>query len=167
MPVPSYGAPPLAKFFLIVRAFQLICFIAIIGITANFVAEIVSTGADVAREIVGTLVVTSIAALYCLLTIPFFYANANLGLLVMTTLDFLLLIAFVVVAVVLGKPLSYLNCYVVQNTSASVNAASAYVFTESIGNNVNVGGDLVGWSGTTRANCFESKAIWGMSIALW
>ena len=57
MPVPSYGALPLAKFFLFVRALQLISFIAIVGITANFVSEIVSTGGTVAKEIVGTLTV--------------------------------------------------------------------------------------------------------------
>ena len=59
MPVPSYGAAPIAKSFLITRALQLICFVAIIGITANFVSEIVASGYAAAKEIVGTLSVAS------------------------------------------------------------------------------------------------------------
>ena len=57
MPVPSYGAAPLAKTFLLLRAFQLLSFLIIIGITANFVSEIVNNHYVVAKEIVGTLTV--------------------------------------------------------------------------------------------------------------
>ncbi len=88
-------------------------------------------------------------------------------MLVMCGLDFLLLIAFTVVAVVLGKPLSYLNCFIIGNTSASVDAASAFAFTQSVGSNMNKSGNFVSWTGATKTNCFESKSIWGLSIALW
>jgi len=57
MAVPNYGAAPLSKTFLILRAFQLVCFIGIVGMTANFVAEIVSSGATAPSEIVGTLII--------------------------------------------------------------------------------------------------------------
>lgn len=40
----------------------------------------------------------------------FYWSEANLGLLIMAGVDALLLIAFIVVAVVLGKPISYLDC---------------------------------------------------------
>jgi len=57
MAIPNYGAAPLSKTFLILRAFQLVCFIGIVGMTANFVAEIVSSGATAPSEIVGTLII--------------------------------------------------------------------------------------------------------------
>lgn len=38
-----------------VRGLSLVAMIAIVGMTANFVAEIVSTNVDAPREIVGTL----------------------------------------------------------------------------------------------------------------
>ena len=57
MPIPTYGAAPLAKFFLMVRGLQLLTFVIIIGITANFVSEIVASGYPVCREVVGTLTV--------------------------------------------------------------------------------------------------------------
>lgn len=60
MAVPSYGAPPLAKTFVLIRLLQLICFIIIVGITANFVAQIVGSGMTVVREIIGTLSVVSL-----------------------------------------------------------------------------------------------------------
>ena len=201
MPAPGYGAPPLAKTFLLVRALQMLCFIIIVGVTANFVAEIVSQNEVVAKEIVGTLTTVSgpptpsacfvlidesqtcIVAFYCLISIAFFWAEAKMGLLIMCIFDFLFLLAFVVVAVVLGKPLSYLNCAAIDNTSAGVDAASAFAFTQSVGQNIK-GGNFFVWSGATKANCYEAKVqptyrdafarlivliqgVWGISIGLW
>lgn len=200
MPVPEYGAAPLAKFFLLVRGFQLLSFIIIVGITANFVSEIVNSGYPTCHEIIGTLTVVSLppstpphlttprnlalrsplepcrscadvpktclVTFYTLISIAFFYASANLGLLIMAGLDALCLIAFIVIAVVLGKPLSYLQCNLVSDTDAATSAASAFAFTKSIGDNIGKHGDYVGWAGATRANCYESKAVWGLSIAL-
>lgn len=57
MPGHGYGAPAVANTFLAVRGLQVIAFIAIIGIMANFTSEIISTGYPVAKEIVGTLAV--------------------------------------------------------------------------------------------------------------
>lgn len=112
---------------------------------------------------------TSIAALYCLLSIPFYWGPANVGLFVMTAIDSLLLLAFVVVAVTVGKPLSFLNCYMVKNTSATTDAVSAYNLVTSLSSRIEAGGklNLSDWADATRANCFETKTIWGLSIALW
>lgn len=88
----------------------------------------------------------------------------------MTAFDSMLLLAFVVVSVVLGKPLSFLNCMLVQNASAAANAQSAEAFTQALTTNLGQSGsvlDLNSWAGATRMNCFETKAIWGLSIALW
>jgi hypothetical protein len=62
----------------------------------------------------------------------------------MTAIDSFLLLAFVVVSVTLGKPLS-----LVQNVKQG----------GSVG--------LYTWAGSTRLNCLETKAIWGLCIALW
>jgi len=59
MAVPDYGARPLAKFFLLVRGLSLIAMIAIVGMTANFVSEIVSTNVEPPREVVGALSIVS------------------------------------------------------------------------------------------------------------
>jgi len=187
MPIPDYGAAPLAKTFMLARGLSLTAMICIVGLTANFVSEIVSTNVNPPREIVGTLAIVSnntirwpthkvlttlqtcLAAFYCFITIPFFYARANLGLFVMAGMDAALLLAFVVVSVVLGKPLSFLNCMIVANASAAANAQSASAFTQSLTSNLGKSGSILGledWAGSTRINCFETKAIWGLSIAL-
>lgn len=62
MPVPSYGAMPLSKTFLLVRIMQVLAMIIIIGITSNFVSLIVSTGVEPPKEFVGTLSVVSISS---------------------------------------------------------------------------------------------------------
>jgi len=168
MPIPDYGALPLAKTFLMVRGLSLVSMVGIVGMTANFVSEIVSTGVSPPREIVGTLSVTSIAALYCLISIPFFYAGANLGLFIMTGIDSLLLIAFVVVSVVLGKPVSFLNCMALSKGSTTENTDGTAAWIASLVANIKSGGTLglYAWAGSTRTNCFETKAIWGLCIAL-
>ena len=87
----------------------------------------------------------------------------------MTGIDFALLITFIVVAVTLGKPVSFLNCAKIQNTSTSATAASAYAFTTSISSNWGQSGassDFGGWAGATKTNCYETKAIWGLCISL-
>lgn len=48
-------AAPLATTFVAARLLQGIAFICVVGLTANFVSEIVRTGYSVAPEISGTL----------------------------------------------------------------------------------------------------------------
>jgi hypothetical protein len=60
MPVPSYGAAPISKLFLGVRVCQVLSMILIIGITANFIGNIVSTGIEAPKEFVGTISVVCI-----------------------------------------------------------------------------------------------------------
>lgn len=87
----------------------------------------------------------------------------------MAGLDASLCLAFVVVAVVLGRPLSFLNCMVVADADAAANAQSASAFTQSLASNIGKSGStlaLANWAGSTRVNCFETKAIWGLCITL-
>ncbi|CAO2649874.1 Nn.00g011660.m01.CDS01 [Neocucurbitaria sp. VM-36] len=169
MPVPSYNAMPLSKMFLLVRVLQAICMIIVIGITSNFVQMIVTTGVEPPKEFVGTLSVTCIATLYIMVSVGYYWSYANLGLLVMTGVDSLLLIAFIVCAVTLGKPMSFLNCYVIGKSSKEVDTEYAYAFVTAAANNLNTSGaglDLRHWAGVTRTNCFQAKTVWGMAIAL-
>jgi hypothetical protein len=87
----------------------------------------------------------------------------------MAGLDGLLCLAFVVVSVVLGKPLSFLNCAIIADATAAANAQSASAFTQSLASNLGKSGSTLGlgnWAGSTKLNCYETKAIWGLSIAL-
>jgi hypothetical protein len=169
MPVPSYGAMPLSKMFLAVRVLQAICMIIVIGITSNFVQMIVTTGVEPPKEFVGTLSVACIATLYIMVSVGYYWSYANLGLLVMTGVDSLLLIAFIVCAVTLGKPMSYLNCYVIGRSSYEADAANAYAFVTATTQNLNQDGsglDMTHWAGATKSNCFQAKTVWGLSVAL-
>lgn len=205
MQIPDYAARPLSQTFVIVRGLSLIAMLGIVGMTANFVAQITGSGVEAPKEIVGTLCVVSwapspylpqkasaalfqlprpiliqdapaddiqqtcLATLYTLISIPIFLSTANLGLLIMTGIDSLILLAFIVVSVVLGKPLSLLNCYAIANTSAETSSANVAYWLASVVQNVKHGEQigLYVWAGSTRANCLETKAIWGMGIALW
>ncbi|KAF1816611.1 hypothetical protein P152DRAFT_454849 [Eremomyces bilateralis CBS 781.70] len=169
MPIPSYGAAPLSTTFLLVRGLQVIAMIGIVGMTANFVSEMVAYGREPSKEVVGTLSVTCIATLYTLVSIAFYWAQANIGLFVMCGVDSLLLIAWIVVAVTVGKPLSFLHCPALGDSTQAQDAIQTYSMVQSMKTNLGVPGsqlDLRAWAGFTKANCYETKAIWGLSIAL-
>jgi len=87
--------------------------------------------------------------------------------LISTILDSLFLIAVIVVAVVVGKPLSYLDCKVIGEMSGA--SSSAYAFTAALASSLNKDGsvDYSNWIGTSKSTCMEMKSIWGLSIALW
>jgi hypothetical protein len=105
---------------------------------------------------------TAIATLYTLVSIAFYWSIANLGLYVMAGADFLILIAFIVVSVTVGRPVSYLNCYHPPATKGGQ-------ILDDLMSNWNQPGSLLSledWSGLNKSNCFATKAIWGFSIAL-
>ena len=58
---PDYGA--LGATFKIVRILQAVCMIAVIGMTANFVSEIVSSNQTAPQVLVGTLSVVCLRAI--------------------------------------------------------------------------------------------------------
>lgn len=112
---------------------------------------------------------TCIAAFYCFISIPLFYARANLGLLIMTGLDSTLLLAFIIVAVCVGRPLSFLQCGIIASASDAADAESSSLFAQSLAGVNNWSGARLGltmWAGSTKMNCYETKAVWGMCIGL-
>ena len=104
--------------------------------------------------------------MYCAITLILFVDNI-LPFLINTGLDCAFLIAVIVVAVTVGKPLSYLDCQVIGSTDA---LGSAYDFTTSLASSLDKNGGKLNynyWIGATKTTCLEMKAIWGLSIALW
>ena len=111
---------------------------------------------------------TSLAALYTLLSLPLFYSSASTTLLILTSLDALLLLAFTIISVLLGRPISHLNCRAIRSASAASSAESAWAFAMALASgqeNSAVMG-LTGWAGSGRAECFQTKAVWGLGVAL-
>jgi len=74
-----------------------------------------------------------------------------------------LLIAVMVTAITVGKPLSYLNCAALSNTSSNSHFTGSFI--SSMGENMQKS-NYYKWVGASKATCFEMKAIWGLSIAL-
>ena len=104
--------------------------------------------------------------MYCIITLILFVDNI-LPFLVNTGLDCMFLIAVIVVAVTVGKPLSYLDCNAIGSTST---VDSAYDFTTSLASSLEKNGGNLSynyWIGVTKTACLEMKAIWGLSISLW
>ncbi|RJE20524.1 hypothetical protein PHISCL_07140 [Aspergillus sclerotialis] len=162
----SNGA--LGATFHIARAFQGCSLIAIIGMTANFIAQIVSANATPPNILIGTIAVTCVAVIYCVITSILMIDNI-LPFLACAILDLLVLIALIVVAVIIGKPLSYLKCGSLHLPSDEDGDSSALAFTTHLKSYLNKAGekiDYINWIGASKAVCLEGKAIWGLCIAL-
>lgn len=168
----NFGA--LGATYTVVRGMQAISMISIIGMTANFISEMVSAKQSPPSVLIGTLSVVSlstysfialpntiqtcIAVLYVAVTY-ILYFDALLPFLISSGLDGLFLIAVIVLAVTVGKPLSYLECTALPSTGVTSS------FLDSVGANMSKVNYWV-WAGASKTTCFEMKAIWGFSIAL-
>lgn len=104
--------------------------------------------------------------IYVVITYILYY-DSMLPLLMTGCLDSLLLIASIVVASLLGKPLSRLNCPALPATSAlttttffstAVPAAHTTSITKTLSYFTFVALD--------KPTCYQIKAVWGLSIAL-
>ncbi|TID06698.1 hypothetical protein CH35J_001563 [Colletotrichum higginsianum] len=158
---PRLGA--LGHTFTAMRAMQFASLVAIIGMVSNFISEINAADATSPPVLVGTLVIACVATLYITITYILYYDNM-LPLLLATGADSALLVAVIVVACLLGKPLSYLEC------AALPRSGSTAHFMASVTANINTGSagvlSYLVWVGADQRTCYAIKAVWGLSIAL-
>lgn len=84
-----------------------------------------------------------------------------LPLLIATGADSAILIACIVVACTVGKPVSYLSCPKFPNDGNTAN------FINSLFHNVyNSRSNTFHWVDADKSSCYEIKSLWGFSIAL-
>ncbi|PFH62803.1 hypothetical protein XA68_11815 [Ophiocordyceps unilateralis] len=155
-PPPGLGA--LGLTFTAMRGMQAVALIAIIGLTSNFISEMVTAGYVAPSALVGTLVVACFAAVYTIITY-ILYWDSLLPLLISTAADGLCLIGVIAVACVVGKPVSYLSC---PKLPDSGNMAT---FIDSLFRNLSRE-HVYEWVNPDKTACFEIKAVWGLSICL-
>jgi hypothetical protein len=159
MALPALGA--LGMTFTVMRVMQFVSLITIIGISGNFVAEVVAADLNPPGALIGTLVVSTLATLYLGITF-ILYWDSQLPMLVATGGDFAMTIAVIVIACVVGRPTSYLKCE--KFPSKGGDTAS---FINSLFHNVkNMTGNVFRWVNADKASCYQLKTVWGLSIAL-
>lgn len=84
-----------------------------------------------------------------------------LPMLIATGADATVLIMVIVVAVLVGKPVSYLKCHKYPSKGNTAN------FLNSVYHNVkNTKSNVYEWVDPDKTACYEVKAVWGLSIAL-
>jgi hypothetical protein len=109
------------------------------------------------------------ASLYVAITYILYY-DGMLPLLISGVLDFAAMIATIVVAATIGKPLSMLSCQalptktssIVESGVAFITSAEGITYRDIIAKAVN----YVAYVAVDQPHCYEMKAIWGLSIAL-
>jgi hypothetical protein len=177
---PQLGA--MGVTFSIARAAQFASLVAIIGMCANFISVISTAEHNPPAELIGTLTVVRIlipctqqtpdqpqavtAVIYVVITYILYY-DSMLPLLMTGCLDALLLIASIVVASLLGKPLSRLNCPALPATSTLTtttffSGAAPAIRTSSITKTLS----YLSFVALDEPTCHQIKAVWGLSIAL-
>lgn len=73
-------------------------------------------------------------------------------------------------AVIIGKPLSYLKCEEIGPGGDGDSSSSAYAFATNLDSYLAHLGKKIEYGsliGASKAVCLEAKSIWGLSIALW
>ncbi|KAF5534930.1 membrane-associating domain-containing protein [Fusarium phyllophilum] len=155
---PALGA--LGHTWTAMRAMEFISLITIIGLTANFIGEMVNADYAAPSALIGTLVVACISTLYIAISY-ILYWDGMLPLLLSTGADIVLLVACIVVACTVGKPVSYLSCPKFPSDGNTAN------FINSLFHNVyHSRGNTFAWVDPDKASCYQIKSIWGLSIAL-
>lgn len=155
---PSLGA--LGVTWTAMRAMQFVSLVTIIGLTSNFISEMVMADYAAPSALIGTLVVSCIATLYIAISY-ILYWDYMLPLLIATGADSMILIACIVVACTVGKPVSYLSCPKFPTNGNTAN------FINSLFHNVyHSSSNTFKWVDADKASCYQIKAIWGLSIAL-
>ncbi|KAI2467099.1 hypothetical protein F4781DRAFT_444619 [Annulohypoxylon bovei var. microspora] len=160
---PQLGA--LGVTFTAFRAMQFLSLVAIIGITANFINDIVTSQRDVPDVLVGTIVVASIATLYVSISYILYY-DCLLPLLIAGGVDLALLIAAIVVAVTIGKPLSMLKCELLPQPAETTQTFTVSISTRDYASAAAKYNNYLALITTDQPHCYEIKAVWGLSIAL-
>ncbi|KAI0170006.1 hypothetical protein GGR52DRAFT_491670 [Hypoxylon sp. FL1284] len=160
---PQQGA--LGVTFTAFRAMQLVSLIVIIGITANFINEVVTSERDAPDVLVGTLVVGSIASLYVSISYILYY-DCILPLLIAGGVDVMLLVGAIVVAVTIGKPLTLLKCEMLPQPRAPTATFTMSIETRDYAAAAARYNNYLALIMTDQPHCYEVKAVWGLSIAL-
>lgn len=173
---PRLGA--LGFTFAAMRAIQFVAFVTIVGMTANFVNRINTSDRDPPGELVGTLVVATTGIVYVVITL-ILYWDEILPNLVSAGLDTLLFIAAVVVAVLLGKPLSKTNCDILPSSSNTTTfapssnetfASTDYSAFQRRDHDhpepLNKTLSYLVFIATDQSTCYQVKAIWGLATAM-
>ncbi|XDG08928.1 hypothetical protein ABKA04_008543 [Annulohypoxylon sp. FPYF3050] len=159
---PQLGA--LGVTFTAFRAMQFVSLVAIVGMTSNFINDIVTSNRDMPDVLVGTLSVASTATLYVSISYILYY-DGLLPLLVAGGIDFALLIASIVVTVTIGKPLSVLKCQVLPQPVDATQTFTVSISTRDVSAAAKYNNYLALIT-TDQPHCYEIKAVWGLSIAL-
>ncbi|KAI1076240.1 hypothetical protein F5B20DRAFT_338313 [Whalleya microplaca] len=160
---PQLGA--LGVTFTALRAMEFVSLVAILGLTANFLNEIVTAQREAPDVLIGTLVVASIATLYVSISYILYY-DGLLPLLIAGGIDLALLVAAIVVAVTIGKPLSMLKCSVLAEPTPPTQTFTMSISTRGYNSAVVKYNNYLALITTDQPHCYEIKAVWGLSIAL-
>ncbi|KAF8249078.1 hypothetical protein K440DRAFT_599601 [Wilcoxina mikolae CBS 423.85] len=163
MPRPSHGVIGLA--FIAARGLQALCLLVTLSLASRFISSMVEAQQAPPSPLIGILCVICFAILYCGTTI-LLYFDHQLPLIPTAGIDMLFFLALMVSSIVIGKPLSYLSCKAVaQSTTKEL--------LENIGDRLNQGPsptttpDYRSWiSSGSVSDCMMMKAVWGFGIAL-
>jgi hypothetical protein len=162
---PRSGA--LGATFTISRAAQFASLIAVIGLCANFISIVAAADHNPPSELIGTLTMAITAVIYTVITYILYY-DGMLSLLVTGCLDGLLLIAFIVVASLVGKPLPRVNCAARSGTSPLdsgiwiITPSSTLLRSSVLPKTI----PYPTFVALDKATCHQSKAVWALGITL-
>ncbi|KAB5549625.1 hypothetical protein GE09DRAFT_1241285 [Coniochaeta sp. 2T2.1] len=141
------------------RITQAITLLPIIGLVGNLLSLAAKSRHSPPSELTATIVFSSISLLWILLSITA-YHDTHIPYLATLAVDSLFLLPFMVIAIVLGQPLSLTTCSDLPSNSTS---HVALPISSLPGKPVSY---VVFSGGAGQTTCYELMAVWGLVIAL-
>ncbi|KAF2773354.1 hypothetical protein EJ03DRAFT_129710 [Teratosphaeria nubilosa] len=162
----NYPSPSGAKAIILFRALSMMCLLAVLGLYIDFLRKIPTDSDNEWHAPVvmwGVLVVLILALSWTGLTAMFFregaqYGHGNSGAGALG--DLVATAASVVTTYFLGVPLSSVNCNALQNQGTPGS------FDKSLIDNLGDYFQQASLTGATESDCYETKAMLGLFIAL-
>ncbi|TPX16024.1 uncharacterized protein E0L32_000358 [Thyridium curvatum] len=154
--------------FIGARPLQFVALVTIVGLDGHFIAQIAQAKRAAPGELIGTMVIACISVLWTLLSFTA-YDDSHIPYFVTCALDVLCLVPFVVLAALLGQPLSVTTCSDLPRASAADSLSFLALPVQQPGGGGGGGRGHVSYvlfAGAEQTTCYELMAAWGLSIAL-
>ncbi|RKU43489.1 hypothetical protein DL546_003582 [Coniochaeta pulveracea] len=139
------------------RVAQGLALLPILGLVGNCLSLIARSKQDAPAELVATMVFVALSTLWVILSLTA-YDDTHIPYLATTLVDTLFLIPFIVVAAIIGQPLSETTCSDLPKQSSNI----ALPISTGGGRPVS----YVIFTGSGQTVCYELMAAWGFLIAL-
>lgn len=148
------------------RVLSGIALLAVIGLVANFMVEINHANYIAPTQLIAAIVISSAAFLWVLLSFTA-YDDTHIPYMATAIVDAVFLIPYIVVAVIIGGPLTKTECSTLSESSGNGTTSTLdQNSTDTSGNGTESQLSYTTFASSDKTTCYKLEATGGLMIAL-